>query len=88
VTFKFEDFLEKGAPSSKEVRLPCPLGDKCNHNSVEECDAYRQSLLEEEHKKKCGPNCEHFHNPVKGIPVMARYEGLSPAQFLLKSRGM
>jgi len=48
----------------------------------------RQSLLEEEHKNKCGPNCEHFRNAEKGIPVLARYQAMSPAEFLLKSRGM
>jgi hypothetical protein len=83
--YKFEDFPEGG--SSREVRIACPLGNKCNHKSVDECDAYRQQLLEEEHKKKCGPNCEHFRNPAKGIPETARYQGMNPAEFLLKSRG-
>ena len=85
MTYKYEDFSDSN--STKETRIPCPLGEKCTHQSIEECDAYRQSLLEEEHKKKCGPNCEHFRNPEKGIPATARYQGLSPAEFLLKSRG-
>jgi hypothetical protein len=86
MSHRFEDFAESN--SAKEVRIACPLGDKCTHATVEECDVYRQKLLEEEHKNKCGPNCEHFRNPVKGIPATARHQGMNPAEFLLKSRGL
>ncbi len=82
----YQDF--KDNKSSKEIRIVCPLGDECKHSSVSECDAYRQSLLEEEHKRTCGSNCAHLHSPEKGIPVQARYQSLSPAEYLLKSRGI
>jgi hypothetical protein len=80
---------EVGAVSSKEVRLPCPLGDKCSHPSSKECDQYRQQLLEEEHKRTCklGKNCKHFFYD-KGVPEYAHYYGESPADYLLRTRGL
>lgn len=85
--YRFEDFT-KEHDEIVEVRIPCPLGENCKHTTVDECDQYRQQLLEEEHKKNCGPDCAHFNNPVKGVPFTARYTGEGPADFLKRTRGV
>ncbi len=87
MAFKFDDFSDSSSTSKAAVRIACPLGDKCDHADVEECDAYRQHLLEVEHKKTC-KNCQHFDEPARGFPPHALYKGLSPAEYLLKSRGI
>lgn len=69
-------------------RIPCPLGDQCPHKTVDECDQYRQQLLEKEHKEKCGPDCRHFGFHARGIPDHARHRGESPAEYLKRTRGV
>lgn len=52
---KFEDFLEDDSraafvASSQFIKTvhTCPLGDDCNHGTADECDEYRQKLLDED----------------------------------------
>ena len=87
MAFKLDEYQKSSSSSRAAVRIACPLGDKCIHSGVEECDAYRQHLLEVEHKKTC-KNCQHFDEPARGFPFHALYKGLSPAEYLLKSRGI
>lgn len=83
---KFVDKSESDAVAVR--RIPCPLGDKCEHKTVDECDQYRQQLLEEEHRKTCGPDCTHFGSPTRGIPDYGRHRGESPAEYLKRTRGV
>ena len=90
MSFQFEnDFVNRKEEEVVVRQIPCALGDKCAHATVDECDQYRQTLLQEEHRKNCsdGENCEHFH-PVKGIPTSARWRGEQPADFLKRTRGI
>lgn len=90
--YDLNDVLSGGSQSktsSQEVRLPCLLGDKCEHKDSVECDSYRQELLFAEHKKTCpeGENCTHFVEG-RGVPEFAKWRGESPADFLKRTRGV
>lgn len=94
MSYKFDEFPESTV-DERRVGPPCAKGDACDHASVEECDKHRQSLLEAEHKKTCkhieaGQPCTHFGSAVRAgaIPNTARYQGMSPAEYVLWSRGL
>jgi len=59
-----------------EKVFECPLGAKCSHSDINEC---QQFALEQEHRKTCpdGEKCPHFgsRRALKGIPPAARYSG-------------
>jgi hypothetical protein len=94
MTFNIEDVTgppEERKNTGEEVRRPCLLGAFCTHKSTAECDAYRQQVAMEEHKKGCahialGKPCTHFAVD-RGIPEHAKFRGMSPAEYLIWSRG-
>lgn len=87
MSIKIEDIIKTGETSDEKPSKPrfvCKL-EGCNHPTESIC---KQRTLEFEHKKDCplGARCNHFGS-VRGFPEHALYKGLSPAEYLLMTRG-